>query len=152
MGVVARHRRQRVGTRDLSRWTVDRVCSDRTGDQEIYVQRFPELDGEQLVSRGGGTYPVWSPDGRELFYYLSLVALMAMPIETGPNLQAGIAETLFDPAAFIVSPSFRHFDVSPDGRRLLMIRRTGAATNEGELEIVLILNWFEELKRLVPID
>ncbi len=77
---------------------------------------------------------------------------MAMPIETGPNLQAGIAETLFDPAAFLASPSFRHWDVSPDGRRLLMIRRTGAATSDGQSEIVLILNWFEELKRLVPVN
>ena len=42
--------------------------SDRTGNREIYVERFPELGGEQLISRGGGAYPVWSQDGRELFY------------------------------------------------------------------------------------
>ena len=127
-------------------------ASDRTGTREIYVERFPELGAEQLVSRGGGSYPVWSQDGRELFYLRFPNGLMAMHVEPGPNLQAGIAETLFDPAAFITSPSFRHWDVSPDGRRLLMIRRTGAATNEGDLEIVLILNWFEELKARVPVN
>ena len=46
---------------------------------------------------------------------------MAMPVEPGPNLQVGIAEMLFDPAAYLSSPDTRHWDVSPDGRRLLMI-------------------------------
>ncbi len=126
--------------------------SDRTGNREIYVERFPELGGEQLVSRGGGQHPVWSQDGRELFYLRFPNGLMAIPVEPGPNLQAGIAETLFDTAAYAGSLFVRHWDVSSDGRRLLMIRQTGAATSDGELEIVLIQNWFEELKRLVPID
>ena len=99
--------------------------STRTGEQEIYVQRFPELGGEQLVSRGGGRYPVWSQDGRELLYRRFPNGLMAMSVEPGPNLQAGIAETLFDPAAYLGSPFVRHWDASPDGRRLLMIRQTG---------------------------
>ncbi len=76
---------------------------------------------------------------------------MAMPVEPGPDLQAGIAESLFDMAAYFGSPLHRHWDVSPDGRRFLMLRQTGAATNEGELEIVLIQNWFEELKARVPV-
>ena len=126
--------------------------STRTGTQEIYVERFPELGGEQLISRGGGNHPVWSQDGRELFYELSSAsAPMAMPVEPGPNLQAGIAEPLFDMAKYLSQPFARQWDVSPDVRRLLMISRTGAATSSGELEIVWIQNWFEELKRLVPI-
>ena len=125
--------------------------SDRTGVQEIYVERFPELGAEQLVSRGGGMGPVWSQDGRELFYRRFPGGLMAMPVEPGPNLQAGIAEPLFDMAAYSVGFFNRHWDVSPDGRRLLMIGQTGEPTSDSELEIVLIQNWFEELKRLVPI-
>ena len=74
-----------------------------------------------------------------------------MPVEPGLNLQAGIAEPLFDLVGYLRSPFNRHWDVSPDGRRLLMIRQTGAATSDGELGIVLIQNWFEELKRLVPV-
>ena len=94
---------------------------------------------------------VWSKDGRELFYSVFPGALMAMPVEPGPNLQAGVAEPLFEVSAYFGSPVARHWDVSPDGRRLLMIRQTGVATSNGELEIVLILNWFEELKRHVPV-
>ena len=79
---------------------------------------------------------------------------MVMPVEPGPNLQADIAETLFDRAGYMGSPNNRHWDVSPDGRRFLqMIRRTGIETSDGELEeleIVLIQNWFEELKARVP--
>ena len=48
------------------RWIA--YTSNRTGDREIYVERFPGLGGEQLISRDGGSYPVWSQDGRELFY------------------------------------------------------------------------------------
>ena len=46
------------------------------------------------------------------------------------------------------------WDVSPDGQQLLMIKESGAATTDGgdQLEIVLVLNWFEELTRLVPVD
>ncbi len=95
-------------------------------------------------------YPVWSRDGRELFYNVFPGALMSTPVEPGPNLQAGITEPLFDMAAYYRTPSNRHWDVSPDGRRLLMIRPTGAATSNGELEIVWIQNWFEALQGLVP--
>ena len=77
---------------------------------------------------------------------------MAMPVEPGPNLQAGIAEPLFDMAKYLSQPFARQWEVSPDVRRLLMITQTGAETSGGELEIVWIQNWFEELKRLVPID
>ena len=49
------------------------------------------------------------------------------------------------------SPINRQWNVSPDGRRLLMVRQNGAATSDGELEIVLILNWFEELKARVSV-
>ena len=62
-----------------------------------------------------------------------------------------LAETLFDPAAYYVPPSARHWEVSPDGQ-LLMLKVQGAGTAEadGELELILVQNWFEELTRLVP--
>ncbi len=74
---------------------------------------------------------------------------MAMPVEPGPNLQAGIAEPLFDMAAYSHQPFVRLWEVSPDSRRLLMIKQPGAVSDDGQLEIVWIQNWFEELKRLV---
>ena len=127
--------------------------SNRTGDNEIYVERFPELGGEQLISRGGGVYPVWSQDGRELFYRRFPGNLMVMPVEPGFTLQTGIVETLFDFGPYLGFPFIRNWDVSPDGERLLVVK-TGPATTdvEGQSQIILVQNWFEELKRLVPID
>lgn len=98
-------------------------------------------------------YPVWSQDGSELVYRRFPGGLVAMPVGPGPNLQPGIAETLVDMAASFGTPRHRHWDVSPDGRRFLMIKLPGAATTEadGQFEITLIQNWFQELKELVPV-
>ena len=128
--------------------------SDRTGTREVYVQRFPELGGEQLISRGGGIYPVWSPDGRELFYQRPGTELMVVPVEPGPNLRVGIAETLFDVGTYYDLGFSRSWDVSPDGQQLLMVRLGSGVTTDadGQPEIILVRNWFEELKRLVPVN
>ena len=58
------------------------------------VQRFPELGNRRTVSTSGGHAPQWSPDGRELFYANS-PALMVVPVETEPDFEAGIRQTLF---------------------------------------------------------
>ncbi len=128
--------------------------SNRTGTREVYVQRFPELGGEQLISRGGGTYPAWSPDGRELFYQRPGTGLMVAPVEPGPNLRVGIAETLFDVGTYYDLGVSRSWDVSPDGQQLLMVRLGSGVTTDadGQPEIILVQNWFEELTRLVPVD
>ena len=76
-----------------------------------------------------------------------------MPVEPGLTVQAGIAETLFDFGPYIGLPFTRNWDMSPDGERLLMVKRLGPTTDaDGQLPIILVQNWFEELKRLVPID
>ena len=128
--------------------------SDRTGNKEVYVQRFPELGGEQLISRGGGDYPDWSQGGRELFYWNPETGLIVVPVEPGPNLRVGIAETLFDVGTYYGAGFSRPWDVSPDGQQFLMLKVPGAATTEADVqtEIIVVQNWLEELKRLVPVD
>ena len=128
-------------------------ASDRTGTLEIYVERFPELSGEQLISRGGGDYPVWSQDGGELFYWNRATGLIVVPVESGANLRVGAAETLFDVGPYYDLGFSRPWDVSPDGRQLLMIGRPTASTTDPDehLGLVLVQNWFEELKERVPI-
>lgn len=61
---------------------------------------------------------------------------------------------MFDMAAYFGRGNTRHWDVSPDGQRVLAIRQSGAAATspDGQREIILVQNWFEELKRLVPVD
>ena len=128
--------------------------SDRTGTREVYVQRLPELGGEQLISRGGGMYPVWARDGRELVYQRPGAGLMVAPVAPGADLQVGVAEPLFDITPYYSTRFSRAWDLSPDGQQLLMITLGGGATTEADAqtEIIVVQNWFEEVKERVPVD
>ena len=127
--------------------------SNETGQNEVYVQRFPTLGGKQTISTAGGRQPLWSPDGRELFYRAPN-GMMVVPVETDPTFTAGTPEVLFDTQYFF-NRSERTYDLAPDGQRFLMVKDaaltdgSGTATQE---QIVFVEHWFEELKRLVPVD
>lgn len=126
------------------RWLA--YVSDESGRDEIYVQSYPESSQKITVSSEGGTDPVWSKDGRELFYR-SGDSLMAVPVKTGTVFTVGKPEKRFD-RQMVLEPNpgtgSLNYDVSADGR-FVMIIPTG---RNHELEVV--LSWFEELKRLVP--
>jgi eukaryotic-like serine/threonine-protein kinase len=140
-------------TADLSpdgRWVA--YESDESGRSDIYVRPFPDVDaGRWQVSTNGGTEPRWSRDGRELFYR-SGTAFMVAAVETTPTFAAGNPEILFEDRYFGsgggVPLGGRAYDVSPDGKRFVMIKpvETAAAAPR----IVIVENWIEELERLVP--
>jgi Tol biopolymer transport system component len=119
--------------------------SDETGEFEIYLQRFPGGGGMRAVSTGGGSYPVWNPNGRELFYR-SGDKIMAVPLRTEGELVLGRPVALFEiKKPQTVSDTFA---VTPDGQRFLSIERDGPKPPPTQL--VLVQNFGEELKRLVP--
>ena len=125
--------------------------SDETGQAQVSVQRFPDLGERVTVSTDGGREPVWSRDGRELFFR-GPRGMMVVPVETEPTFRAGDPEVLFQQRYFDFLAS-RTYDVFPDGQRFLMIKE-GPATDDGSVplaQITVVLNWFEELKRLVPV-
>jgi serine/threonine protein kinase len=97
------------------RWLA--YCSDETGRDEIYVQSFPTLGNKWKVSDGGGTRPVWSRNGKELFYIASDRKLMVSAVSAGAKFEAGSPQPLFTTRPNIT----RFFDVSPDGRRFLLV-------------------------------
>ena len=128
--------------------------SNASGQYEIYVRPFPNVeDGQWLISRGGGSRPLWAPDGRELFYLAPGRRLMAVPVETvqtEPSFAPGNAEEVFGGYYVAGGGAFgRTYDISPDGERFLMIKESGS-DETSSTEFILVLNWFEELKRLVP--
>ncbi len=124
--------------------------SNETGRDEVYIQPFSVTGpgGKLPVSIGGGAEPVWPRDSRDLFYRNG-DRMMAVAIETSPELSVGTPRLLFE-GRFLEKgpvPLRRNYDVSADGQRFLMIQR------EHDLvptEIIVVLNWFEELKRRVP--
>lgn len=79
--------------------------SNESGQNQIYVQPFPELDsGRWQVSPAGGAEPAWARNGRELFYLDGAGGLMTVPIQTQPAFSAGNPTKLFD-APFLLSPA-----------------------------------------------
>jgi len=118
------------------------------GGSSVYVSRYSEPEAKwQISGEEGGREPVWSPDGTELFYR-SQDRMMAVSVETEPTFSARKPEVLFE-GSYLSSesdPEFQYYDISPDGQRFLMIKAEEGST----AQINVVLNWFEELKRLVP--
>jgi len=124
--------------------------SNRSGQNEVFVQPYPKLDGQWQVSKGGGSRPVWSDDGTELFYMDLTTAIWSVPVRTRPNFDAGNATKLFD-GPWFVGQSGQTYDVSHDGRRFLMIKEPTSTQAAGlSTTINVVLNWTEELKRRLP--
>jgi eukaryotic-like serine/threonine-protein kinase len=122
--------------------------------EEIYVRPFPNVEGPRVqVSIDGGTRPAWNPSGREIFYLDRQNRLTAVSVQSKDStLTVGAPKTLLETAYFAdAGPApGRPYDLSPDGR-FLMIKET--RTNDGRVapaSITVVQNWFEELKRLVP--
>ena len=93
--------------------------------------------------------PSWSHDGRELFFIAPDKSLMRSEIKRRPELDIGIPQALFVTQIKHLFSDFNQYDVSPDGQRFLI---NILLEEEDATSITLVLNWFEELKRLVPTD
>jgi serine/threonine-protein kinase len=127
-------------------------ASNETGRDEVYFQRFPELGQKRRVSTEGGLDPLWAPDGTRLYYLRSpRTAMMAVSIDVGPTVRVGKPEVLFERAYYRTLPGHRTHDLDPGGTRFLMIKADERAdATGGGSRIQVVLNWQEELKRLVP--
>jgi serine/threonine-protein kinase len=133
------------------RWMA--YASTESGKAEVYVRPFPDVNkGKWQVSTSGGVDPLWSPDGRELFYRNGEV-VMAVSVKPDPTFSFETPKTLFRGTYVSTSAIDHHpWDISPDGKRFLMMKQSGS-TGEGfagPRRINIILNWFEELKQRVP--
>ncbi|HUE76937.1 MAG TPA: protein kinase [Longimicrobiales bacterium] len=115
----------------------------------IYVRPYPDAaQGRWQISTEGGSAPVWARTGRELFYLDESNTLMVVPIQTsGPHFSAGRPAKVLDTK---YSGAFYSYDVTPDGLRFLMMKESTAGAREHPPSMVVVLNWFEELRRRVP--
>jgi DNA-binding winged helix-turn-helix (wHTH) protein/Tol biopolymer transport system component len=129
--------------------------SNISGSLEVYLRPFADLDERRWqVSSGGGTEPLWSSESRELFYRSPSGAVMRVSIDPQSTTPPGTPTKLFDAKSHALGGRGefaelrrRTYDVSLDGRRFLMIKNGNAQTTSATPErIVLVQNWFEELK------
>jgi serine/threonine-protein kinase len=120
--------------------------SAAVGTTEIYIQPFPGPGASRQVSNGGGDEPLWSRNGRELFY-LNGSTLMAVDVSAGSTLVIGQPRVLFEGRYRRQINGNTAYDVSLDGQRFLRIRQVTPEPAEDHLEVV--LNWIDQLERLV---
>jgi len=141
---------QTAFTEDWSQFSPDgqwlAYMSNESGRNEVYVQPYPGPGGKWQISTEGGTEPVWSAKGDELFFRDG-DQMMVVSINTQAAFSAGTPQVLFE-GPYTSGQGFRqNYDVTPDGQRFVMVR---AAQGSEQAQINVVLNWFEELKRLVP--
>jgi serine/threonine-protein kinase len=126
--------------------------SSESGRFEVYVQPFPDGGERHQVSTDGGLKPVWSPDGRSIYYgAFDGGQIVEVSVTMTPRFRAGAAQVLlegeYESGTYYTYPNF---DIAPDGKTFVMVKADeewGRAT-----EIRLVQNWFEELKRLAPTE
>ncbi|HJZ75490.1 MAG TPA: hypothetical protein VKE51_27335 [Vicinamibacterales bacterium] len=118
--------------------------SNESGRPEIYARPYPNIEGGRWqISTQGGTRPVWSRNGRELFFLDMQGRLSVVPIAIGgdslvPGTVQRLLETVYYPGFTTRGFNLRGYDVSPDGQRFVMIK-----AHEGDSQSVLTiaLNW-----------
>jgi WD40-like Beta Propeller Repeat len=130
------------------RWVAyTQYATPSPGSGGIFVQPFPPTGVKYQISTIG-IYPTWSPDGRELLYEPP-GRLIAVTVTTHPAVAFGNPEQIAVPPWINSSNSSRTYDVTPDGKFIGVVPPAApVATSASEIRVV--LNWQEELKRLVP--
>jgi serine/threonine protein kinase/Tol biopolymer transport system component len=125
------------------RWIV--YTSNESGRPEIYVRPFPGPGGLWRISADGGQWPVWARSGQKIYYRTPLGSsdpnrMVSVSVSTGQTFSAATPHPLFDARAF------GRFDVTPDGRRFLMI----SSPQQPPRQLHVVTNWFAELTRKAP--
>jgi len=122
--------------------------SDRSGAFEIYVRPYPGPGPEATISTQGGLEPVWAPDGSEIFFR-SEGRLMAVAVDVTNGLRAASPRRLFDGPYLAQGANGPNYDVAPDGEHFVLMR-TGTDEGGRAGRLILVENFFEELKARVP--
>ncbi len=119
--------------------------SEESGIPEVQVRPFPTVDSARfVVSVGGGSEPLWGPDGTELFFRSQRSDMMVAPVTTGKQFSHGTPRRFFDGTGLAVDPYHRSYDITADGKRFLMVTSGG----EDAPSVNVIFNWVHELQAL----
>jgi serine/threonine-protein kinase len=120
------------------------------GQDQVYVRPFPAVEnGLWQISSKGATRPAWARSGRELLYVDASQTLTSVAVSTtSPTFSFGTPEKVFSSRYSLPNPS-RHYDVSRDGKRFLMLKDVPLEDQRGaHASMVVVENWLQELTRL----
>jgi len=99
--------------------------------------------GQWQISSNGGTHPLWSRDGRELFFIAADGNMTAVPVHVGGAFSHGRPSTLFAARKYYVKVA-RNYDVTPDGKGFIMVASNPAGSSRPSFTVV--TNWFDEVQ------
>ena len=117
--------------------------SNESGLDEVFVSSFPGLDMTAQISTEGGVEPVWAPDGKGIYFRdYTGNKLFRVSFTKGPEIDVGDPTLLFQGSYKSSSPWGRNYDLSPDGKKFLMIKEESIESLASQINI--ILNWNED--------
>ncbi|MEP6472634.1 MAG: protein kinase, partial [Gemmatimonadota bacterium] len=120
-----------------------------SGREEVYVRPFPQAERARWqVSSAGGTSPVWSHAGHELFYLVPGDTLVSASVTTVPEFQITGHHALFSTLPFVFQPWHQSFGVRPDDKSFVMLQRTSSIGPDTR-RLTVVLNWFTEVNAKV---
>ena len=128
------------------RWIA--YTSDESKRNEVYVRAFPGPGLKQLISSEGGEEPLWARNGKQLFFTWE-DQVWVVDVKTDSGFAASKPRLLFKKPGYAGGYPVRNYDLSFDGQRFLMVKLEQPKPTP-VTEMILVQNWFEELKRLVP--
>jgi Tol biopolymer transport system component len=130
------------------RWIA--YVSNESGNYEVYVRPFPGPGGKWQVSTGGGFFPKWSRNGKELFYRTTDSKIMVVTYTaSGDSFRAGKPE-LWSPGQFADRGLNYNFDLHPDGKRFAVLKTPGTEQTAAVNKVNFIFNFFDELRSKFP--
>jgi Tol biopolymer transport system component len=131
------------------RWLA--YMSTESGSFEVYIRPFPGPGGKWQISTGGGGYPKWSRNGKEVFYRTQDNKIMAVTYTASGNSFSADKPQLWSPGQFTDRGfGFSNFDLHPDGKRFAVLKAPGAEQAAAVNKVNFIFNFFDELRRKVP--
>jgi serine/threonine-protein kinase len=124
--------------------------SNESGTYEVYVQGFPDGHGKRQISLGGGTLPAWSRNGRDLFFKFNRVIMVASYQARGDSFVPGTPRVWFE-KQIANFPSTMSYDPAPDGKHIVALMPADTR-DEPRDRVIFLLNFFDELRRRVPLN
>jgi len=125
--------------------------SQESGSSEIYVRSFPDKGGKWQISNKGGTVPIWSPSGSELFYYSEDRRIMVVNCTAKGDSFLPDKPRIWSETQLADTGVQQNFDITPDGKRFVVLMPgEGLERQTSQSHVTFLLNFFDELRRRVP--